>query len=78
MVVWNFEINLLFCYKNVGNTLSLLKNSIAELYEEEKRRNILSNDLNSHNFDSVGELLFFFREGKGCAGNDDRMKGASR
>jgi len=28
----------------------LRKNSIVELYEEEKRRKILSNELNSHNF----------------------------
>jgi hypothetical protein len=32
------------------NYPSLLKNSIVELYEEEKRRKILSNDLNSHTF----------------------------
>ena len=37
---------------DLKNWTSLLKISIVELYEEEKHRKILSNDLISHNFDS--------------------------
>jgi hypothetical protein len=40
---------------------SLLKSSIVELYEEEKRRNILSNDLNSHNFVSKKWYFALFK-----------------
>jgi hypothetical protein len=40
---------------------SLLKNSIVELYEEEKRRKILSNDLNSHTFVSKKWYFALFK-----------------
>jgi len=36
-----------------------LKNSIVELYDEEKRRKIFSDDLNSHNFVSKNGISHF-------------------
>jgi hypothetical protein len=40
---------------------SLLKKSIVELYEEEKHRKIISNDLNSHNFVSKKWYFALFK-----------------